>query len=389
MGGHEPPPERALSGPDSDERRTLSEPGPDPSASSSPSTRPLALGVRRARADDKDAILAFASTTWDGWDYIPEAWDAWLTAQDGALLLVEAGEAIDTTEGRIALGQPIGISRLALLAEGEAWLEGIRIDPRVRGRGVATALQVAEFAWARAQGARWIRYATGEQNEGSHRLGARHGIRILSRWRWFARHRADEDEEGDAPPPASGPTAVTRHLLPPETSRSEVDRLWRLIEEDPTFALAGRLYEGRSWAFQTLSAERFAAHVRAAEVHLSEDRRALAVAPHRAGWSEEHEPHIALLVGDGEAALPLIVDLRTAFGGRLNVRLPWPDPPIVNGRFEAWAEAGFGAWGRHSLHVLGRPMGPEAGPDELSPEAVGLTYLEPPRRVATPRPIEG
>jgi GNAT superfamily N-acetyltransferase len=345
--------------------------------------------VRRARADDKDAILAFASTTWDGWDYIPEAWEAWLTAGDGALLLVEAGGSIDTMDGRVARGQPIGISRLALLADGEAWLEGIRIDPRVRGRGVATALQVAEFAWARAQGARWIRYATGQENEASHRLGTRHGFQVLSRWRWFARHRADEDADGDAPPPASGPTAVTPHLLPPDTSRSEVDRLWRRVQEDPTFVLGGHLYEGRSWAFQALTGERFSAHVRASEVHVSEDGRAVAVAPHRAGWSEEHEPHIALLVGAGDAALPLIVDLRAAFGGRLNVRLPWPDPPIVNGRFETWAEAGFGTWGRHSLHVLGRPLGPEPEPAELGPSAVGLTYLEPPHRVATPRPIEG
>jgi GNAT superfamily N-acetyltransferase len=345
--------------------------------------------VRRARADDKAAILAFASTTWDGWDYIPEAWDAWLTADDGALLVVEASESIETDDGRIARGQPIGMSRLALLAEGEAWLEGIRIDPRVRGRGVATALQVAEFAWARAQGAGWIRYATGEENEGSHRLGARHGIRILSRWRWFARHRADEDPDADAPPPASGPTAVARHLLPPGTSRAEVDRLWQQLDTDPTFALGGRLYEGRSWAFQALPKERFAAHVRASEVHVSEDRRALAIAPHRAGWSEEHEPHIALLVGAGDAALPLIVDLRAAFGGRLNVRLPWPDPPIVDGRFETWAEAGFGAWGRHSLDVLGRELEPEGASDAPPPTAARLILLERPHRVAAPRPIEG
>ncbi|MGH2468358.1 MAG: GNAT family N-acetyltransferase, partial [Candidatus Limnocylindrales bacterium] len=365
----------------------------------------------------------FATRTWDGWDYIPEAWDAWLAAADGTMLVVVAGQPVGTPQGTIAVGQPIAMSRLALLAEGEAWLEGIRVDPRVRGRGVATALQVAELAWVRAQGASWVRYATGEENEGSHRLGARHGIRVLCAWRWYAPRRDEEaasevEAASDAPAEPGGPTAVDPHLLAPDTLAPEVGRLWSLIDADPTFALGQRLYECRSWAFQPLTSERFAAHVRASEVHLSPDRRAVVIAPHRAGWNEDHLPHVALVAGDGEAALALLVDLREAFGGRLNVRLPWPDPPMLGGRtVERWAAAGFGSWGRHSLHVLGRrvadgpddatSVGPDdpagAGPDDPAPagpddaasagpvQAVAeqLTFLEPPHRIVTPQPIGG
>ena len=368
MGGHEPP-----RGP------TLSE------------AEPLAVGVRRARADDKEAILAFATRTWDGWDYIPEAWDSWLSAPDGTILVVEAGEAIDTAEGRIERGQPIAMSRLALLSTEDGWLEGIRVDPRVRGRGVATALQVAELAWAAAQGVTWVRYATGEENEGSHRLGARHGIRVLCAWRWYARARDDDRASagGDAPADPAGPTAVARHVMAPDAPDTEVARIWAIIDPDPTFALGQRLYESRSWAFQPLTEGRFAAHVRAGEVHLSPDRRAVLIAPHRAGWSEEHRPHVALVAGESVAALGLLTDLRAAFGGTLNVRLPWPDPPLVRGRPEAWAAAGFDAWGSHSLHVLGRPL---AGPPPAAPApapAPGVTFLEPPRPIASPRPVGG
>ena len=37
------------------------------------------LLVRRAHAADTQAVLAFASHTWDRWDYIPNAWPVWLT----------------------------------------------------------------------------------------------------------------------------------------------------------------------------------------------------------------------------------------------------------------------------------------------------------------------
>ena len=62
-------------------------------------------------------------------------------------------------------------------------MEGLRVDPAVRGRGVATAFQLAELTWAQAQGAAVVRYATGETNEASLRLGARHGFDLAGRWR--------------------------------------------------------------------------------------------------------------------------------------------------------------------------------------------------------------
>ncbi len=38
------------------------------------------LVVRRARPEDSDAILGFATSTWHGWDYIPHAIPVWLEA---------------------------------------------------------------------------------------------------------------------------------------------------------------------------------------------------------------------------------------------------------------------------------------------------------------------
>ncbi len=78
---------------------------------------------------------------------------------------------------------------MAVVSPTEAWLEGIRVDPRVRGMGVAADLQIAELHWVEAQDAAVLRYATGASNEASHRLGAKDDINLIARfksWRWSA-----------------------------------------------------------------------------------------------------------------------------------------------------------------------------------------------------------
>ncbi len=161
----------------------------------------LPIRVRRARPGDTRAVLDFTRATWDGWDYVPSVWSDWLEATDGVLLVAvpNATHQLDLF-GRALTGErPVGIARIAMLSPDEAWLEGLRVDPGVRTRGVARLLHGACLVWARAQGATSVRYATGQENEGSHRLGARHGFRLLRPWRSYQSprdaHADDEDEE--------------------------------------------------------------------------------------------------------------------------------------------------------------------------------------------------
>ena len=58
-----------MDGRDQAQRRqvvTVAAPTKDPSKTNLP------IAVRRAQASDKEAVLSFATRTWDGWDYIPE-----------------------------------------------------------------------------------------------------------------------------------------------------------------------------------------------------------------------------------------------------------------------------------------------------------------------------
>ncbi len=324
-------------------------------------------------------MLDFASATWDGWDYIPEAWDPWLTASDGVILIAVTMAADEDAGGRpLVAGRPIAMARVTLLAAGEAWLEGIRVDPAVRGREVGTNLQVAELAWAEAHGATVIRYTTGEANEASHRLGARHGfVREADR-------RSYGQTEGDAPEGPTDPSAV--RVLEPDAGPDLIARWWATVEGDATFAAGDRLYECRRWAFQALTADRFAAHVRRGEVLLARDEAALALVPRPPVWPHDGHTHggadVALIAGDGAAALTLLDDLRRAVGTPPRVRLPDPAPLLAGDVAEVWTAAGF-APHRGVLHVLMRPLGDRASlPAAEPPEA--LTFLEPPHRIAQP-----
>lgn len=347
---------------------------------------PLPICVRRARPEDRDAVMAFASTTWDGWDYIPDAWPQWIDAADGVMLVaLPAAAGFSDAEGRpLDPAVPIAVCRVALLAPSEAWFEGIRVDPRVRGRSVATTLQVAELRWAAAQGARVVRYVTGEGNEASLRLGARHDFAPLRDRRSYGPSRQLE------PPPATWPEvrdALHRRGLVVEGNAAA--DWWPRIDADATFRSGDRLYEQRAWTLLELTSDRLAAHAAAGELLAVADgeRWAIAIRPRYSGWGDDAGVHIGLLLGsDAASAAGLVQQIDAAAGFAHQVRLPDPDPPLLaDGGAEEFAAIGYRPH-EHVLKVVARPL--DADRPLPQPEAPGLlTLLEEPAPIMVPPPI--
>jgi GNAT superfamily N-acetyltransferase len=335
-----------------------------------PATTNQPIAVRRARASDTDAVLAFASRTWDGWDYIPEVLDQWLSADDG-VLLVATGQDDD---------RPIAITRLAILSRDEGWLEGIRVDPAVRGRGVATNLQIAELAWARAHELRVLRYMTGEGNVGSIKLGAHHGFLPIGDRRYHGRTDGDSHSAGDRPA-ALDALRGSGLLLATDTDRAAIEAIWDIVASDATFRAGRGLYEERPWAIQRLDRVRFGAHVRAGEVLYDVAGPAVAIMPRIADLAKDDRPHFAVVAGDGHGVLRLALAAEAAAGRSVAIRLTDPapmfdDPAVVR----AWDAAGLEAreWVQH---VLERELLP--GEPLPSPEPPGaLIFRDAPTRVA-------
>jgi len=80
--------------------------------------------IREARYSDKQTVLKFCKNTFFWGDYIEDVWDYWLS--EGSLFVAEKSI-------------PLGICH-AVFFKNQVWIEGIRVDPQFRRKGIASKL---------------------------------------------------------------------------------------------------------------------------------------------------------------------------------------------------------------------------------------------------------
>jgi GNAT superfamily N-acetyltransferase len=134
------------------------------------------IEVRPARAEDKNAIVAFCQNTFSWGDYIPDAWDDWLVDPSGRILVGVIGH------------QPVGMIHVAFLGNGEAWMAGMRVHPDFRRQGVGTAVDAAGRAYARECGCHIARLATSIKNIAAQKTLATQGYTRIAQFNeWSAK----------------------------------------------------------------------------------------------------------------------------------------------------------------------------------------------------------
>jgi GNAT superfamily N-acetyltransferase len=196
-----------------------------------------ALTIRPARPDDRPAMERICAHTWEWGDYVPEVWDDWL-----------AGEASSRAEGRSMAGpaivgemagQVVALSKITFQTPDQVWLEGMRVDPKFRRRGVAGRFLDYSLAYAREHGARVVRMGTGGQNTVVHTLMARAGM-----------ERVGAYVLRNAQPLTPGPQLT---ILAAE----QASQVAAFLRDSPVLDDAHGLYNF-DWVWQELSAERVA-----------------------------------------------------------------------------------------------------------------------------------
>ena len=125
--------------------------------------------VRPARPADKGQLMSFIKDVWGGHDYIPRIWDEWLKDETGKMFIVEAD------------GVPVGMSRVKFLEDGSAWLEGARVHPDFRSRGLALMLGESSMRIAMDRGVKVFRLTSWSRNKAAHRAIARMKFKESSR----------------------------------------------------------------------------------------------------------------------------------------------------------------------------------------------------------------
>jgi ribosomal protein S18 acetylase RimI-like enzyme len=130
------------------------------------------LRLRDARPKDRDAVLEFCRNTWPGYgDFVPRAWGSWIRQRRGRFIVAEIGSV------------PVGIAKITDFGGGEMWLEGLRVNPAYRGRGVADAINMEVVRTLRKMKPKHVRFCTARVNRASRRIGQKYGFKIGARFR--------------------------------------------------------------------------------------------------------------------------------------------------------------------------------------------------------------
>ncbi|HLQ21089.1 MAG TPA: GNAT family N-acetyltransferase [Nitrososphaerales archaeon] len=126
--------------------------------------------VREAKPSDKKPLMHFVTKTWGGHDYIPSVWDEWLRDKGGKMFVVEVD------------GKQVGMNRVRLLKDGTGWLEGVRIHPDFRGKGLASLLGEKSMEYASKLGVSTFRLTSSSRNRAAHRQVAKMGFSEVARF---------------------------------------------------------------------------------------------------------------------------------------------------------------------------------------------------------------
>jgi GNAT superfamily N-acetyltransferase len=123
-----------------------------------------AVELRPARWADQAAVEALAAQIWDGEDYLADCFADWIRETEGQFTLAIIDKEL------------AACNKLTRVGPSEWWLEGLRVDPRFRGMGLARLLHDYAVALARKQGGGRIRLATACDNPAVPRIALKTGF---------------------------------------------------------------------------------------------------------------------------------------------------------------------------------------------------------------------
>ena len=298
--------------------------------------RPLTL--RPARPEDESGIIALSAHIWEGDDYIPKVFADWLADEHGQFTVACLNDTI------------AGCGKLTRLAAGEWWMEGLRVHPEYRGRGIARRLHHNGVALAEqlaAEEGSILRFSTHRRNEAVHKLAGESGFHKVSA------HMGVEVHAGEANGTVLPFVPATQETLP---------ALARRLVASPHFREAGGLFED-SWAWYMLQ-PRLAALVREERVYFwrPQDRAPLDMAG-IVIVGDDNRRTLRLNYLDAPDVLKAVVaDLHT-LAPRYGHQRMRGMPPAAPAFRDAFAAAGWEIAPEFEMWIYERPLGEAQGED--------------------------
>jgi len=233
--------------------------------------------------------MEFIRKVWGGHDYIPYVWDEWMADKKSVLDVVEVD------------GKPVGIGRLRFLDDGTGWLEGARVHPDFRGRGLASEVGRALMRVGRGKGVTEYRLTSGSRNKTAHRQIAKLGFREISRVSVYEAAKVARFK------PQRG-VRVARE--------ADATDVLRMIESSREYKVGGGVYWD-GFSATALKPAVIARLIRGGSVYLSEGAVAISRlgGEGEAGWRQ-----VCFVAGAPEGATTL---LKHAYGKKEATRTTW------------------------------------------------------------------
>jgi GNAT superfamily N-acetyltransferase len=192
--------------------------------------------VRCALPTDKENVLRFCANTFEWGDYIDQVWDSWCIDQNGVLLVAEDG--IRHPKSKTATA--IAISHASICPNRNVWIEGIRVDPNYRRKGIAFKLLNEMLVYGKQHGAREAVALVSINNKVSKLMMEKAGFNIISRWSYYRipvmNQKVDKEKN------------VKNVKI---ATYEYISRLWNYLNYSPAFEVSIKHYV-KSWRWYVL-----------------------------------------------------------------------------------------------------------------------------------------
>jgi GNAT superfamily N-acetyltransferase len=263
----------------------------------------MKTNLRRAVAADKAAIAGFTADTFEWGDYVADAFSDWISDPDGIVMV-----ATDDNDDAVAMGRGL------LLSETELWMQGARVSPSWRRRGLATEIGAELMAWGRGRGALVARLGTEAWNVPARRQVESAGFRAVGEWVVAMRSVPSEEPATSS---NGGQRAKARRKLE-RTHSSESIPAWVSWRSGPLVQPARGLHSWH-WRWSQLEVDHLTAAAKRGELWSSQ-----------AGWAYVRQEDDRFSVGwlecgpdDAVDMMRSLLDLAIAVGTeRLHIAVP-------------------------------------------------------------------
>jgi len=183
--------------------------------------------IRPLTNEDRDFVLSYTNKTWEWGDYIKDVWDSWINDKIGMFVAIDMN------------GKAVAICHMDIIENNVAWLEGMRVHPDYRNKGLASILTNYCIKIATERGLSYAMLVTSSKNTPARKVAEKLGFSVMARYTNFSYEKSEIVEVSEA-------HRATIH---------EADLVWNYLTASCNYSFNNGIIASRSkpWAFTFMS----------------------------------------------------------------------------------------------------------------------------------------